>query len=121
MIKWDDLLSEETSKELDAKIARSVQTELLALNMERRAQRRRTWLAWFVPATMGALGAVAFWKMRPLTSELPQQTDGELGDMAFSSDVSLTFEDVDIDEETFAILEDFDLLENLEVLEQWNS
>lgn len=117
MIKWDDLLSEEPGKELDAKIARAVQTEL----QELRAQRRRTWLAWFVPATMGALGAVAFWKLRPLTSELPQQGDGELGDMAFSSDVSLTFEDVDIDEETFAILEDFDLLENLEVLEQWNS
>ncbi len=113
MIKWDDVLSEETGKELDTRIARSVQVELRQI----RAQRRRTWLAYFVPATMGALGAVAFWKLRPLTSELPPQDNGQLGDMAFSS----AFENVDVDDETLAILEDLELLENLEVLEQWNS
>lgn len=117
MIIWDDLLSEETGKELDSRIARSVQVELQVL----RAQRRRIWLAWFVPATMGALGAVAFWKSRPLTSELPPQDNGELGDMALQSAFQTAFEGVDVDDEMFAILQDFELLENLEVLEQWNS
>ncbi len=113
MIRWDDVLSEETGKELDTRIARSVQVELQAL----RAQRRRTWLAYFVPATMGALGAVAWLKLKPLSSELPPQDNAELGDMALSS----AFDGLDVDDETLAILEDLELLENLEVLEQWNS
>jgi hypothetical protein len=113
MIKWDDVLSEETGKELDSRIARSVQGELEQF----RAQRRRAWLAWFVPATMGALGAAVWWQSKPLSDELPQQDDEGLGDAA----VQAVFEGVDVDEELFTILEEFELLENLEVLEQWNS
>ncbi len=122
MTNWDDFLSEETGSELDGRVARSVQNELHLL----RVQRRRNLLAWFVPATLGAMGAVVWLRSKSVLQDspkpgetsvveeiayqLPGQTTDQLADQL-----------ADIDDETLAIIEDFEMLDNLEVLEKWNS
>ncbi len=114
MKSWDDFLSEEPGNALDARVIASVQRELDQL----RAKRRRTFFAWLTPITLGAVGLITW---RRSADEMAGSAPNA-ADSAAPVDLMAEIEREmsSLNEESFAILEDFELYDDLEVLEQWN-
>ena len=109
MKSWDDFISEDTDASLDSRVAQKVESELHSF----RLKKRRNLLTWLIPATMSALGTL-FWIRQQNVEDTIRVSENTL-----LEDASLL--DEQIDTETLAIFEDLEMLENLEVLEQWNS
>lgn len=104
MSRWDDFLDEKPPAELDAKVFASVEAELQKTS-------RRSWLMawWWAPVALGVGGLLAVrLKQKPsapedtLTAEIEDET-GLAG------------------EESYTLLEEMDLFEDLEVLEKWTT
>lgn len=109
MTSWDDFLSEDTGATVDAQVAQKVSVELDSL----RLKKRRTLFAWLIPATMGTLSALIWLRRQNVEDEVHLGQNPQMENSMFL--------DEEVDTETLAIFEDLEMLENLEVLEQWNS
>ena len=111
MRSWDDFLNEETGKAYDGKVMLAVQAELELA----RAQKRRAFFGWLAPVGLGIAGVIgwqAFKKGEGVNESGPGSADLLLLTDAHS-------ELGELGEEEFAVLDDLDLLDDLEVLEKW--
>ncbi len=109
MKRWDDFLSETPRPEFEKALFAAVDKELTGAPQP---FFRRAFLRWMAPAALGVAGVVTFELWRKEKPEPSQE-------LAFMAELE---EEVGGDiEENFALLEDIDLMDDLEVLEKWTT